>query len=133
MPQQQHQSSGPGAVHVGNVGGNVHNITQVHQHFYPVQPQAPEVARSRAEPFSSARPQADNAAQEGSLSPEQHKTAVSQILKARDQLKDRELAGFKRFMDREFQTQLVKAVPHAKLHRVQLYLDTTIRNRERTQ
>ena len=130
MPQQQHQSSGPGAVHVGNVGGDIHNITQVHHHFYPVQPQAPEVARRSVEPFTEDVSKAGHAPQTVSLSPEQHKLAVSQILKTRDQLKDRELAGFKRYMEREFQTQLVKAVPHSELHRVQRYLDQTIKNRE---
>ena len=133
MPQQQHQSSGPGAVHVGNVGGNIHNITQVHHHFYPAQPQAPEVGRSRVAPFAAEMPRAESAPPTVTLSPEQHKLAVSQILKARGLLRDRELAGFKRYMEREFQTHLVKAVPHAELHRVQSYLDTTIRNREKTQ
>ena len=131
MPQQQHQSSGPGTVHVGRVIGNVHNVTQVHHHFYPAQPLDPQVVCGKVEPFSGARTPAENSLQAATLSPEQHKLAVSQILKARDQLKDRELSGFKRFMDREFQTQLVKAVPHVDLYRVQSYLNTTIRNRER--
>ena len=117
-------------MHVGNVGGNVHNITQVHHHFYPVQPLPPQESRSSVEPFTREMPKAEDAQQTVSLSPEQHNLAVSQILKARSQLKDRELAGFKRYMEREYQTQLVKAVPHSELHRVQRYLDQTIKNRE---
>ncbi len=132
LPKQKVQ--GDGAIQVGKVSGDVKAVTQVvHQHFYPAPPLASEGGRSRVERFTGARPQTENAQPTVNLLPEQHNLAVSQILKARDQLKDKELAGFKRFMEREFQTQLVKAVPHAKLHRVQLYLDTTIRNRERTQ
>ena len=129
LPKQKVQ--GDGALQVGKVSGDMKAVTQVvHQHFYPAQPLASEVGRSRVGRFTGARPQTENVQPTVNLSPEQHNLAVSQILKTRDQLKDRELAGFKRFMDREFQTQLVKAVPHSELHRVQRYLDQTIKNRE---
>ncbi|MBX9833195.1 MAG: hypothetical protein K2X78_09140 [Burkholderiaceae bacterium] len=125
-----------GAVHMGQVCGSVHNSTQtqrdgaiqvgkveggmqvVHQHFYP--------ATATHPPMKQTQPVC-------TMPADQHKQVVSQILKSRDQLKDRELSGFKRFMEREFKTQLVKAIPHSDLHRVQSYLAKTIRNREKTQ
>ncbi|OJV61472.1 MAG: hypothetical protein BGO35_06040 [Burkholderiales bacterium 64-34] len=113
LPKQKVQ--GDGAIQVGKVEGG---MQVVHQHFYP--------ATATHPPMKQPQPV-------GTMAADQHKQVVSQILKARGQLTDRELAGFKRFMEREFKTQLVKAIPHSDLHRVQSYLAKTIRNREKSQ
>ena len=113
LPKQKVQ--GDGAIQVGKVEGG---MQVVHQHFYP--------AKATPAPIKQTQPV-------GTMAADQHKQVVSQILKARSQLTDRELAGFKRCMEREFNTQLVKAIPHSDLHRVQSYLAKTIRNREKSQ
>ncbi|BEU96595.1 hypothetical protein ACDW_23000 [Acidovorax sp. DW039] len=124
LPKQKIQ--GDGAIQLGRVSGDVKAVTQVvHQHFYPGALSTPE--QPRFDPSEISRPKERPPVV---LSPDEHKQAISKILKKRDQLLPRERAGFDRWMEEQFKTRYVKVIPHGELHRIQLYLEKTITNRE---
>jgi len=95
MPKQQ--SSGDGAVQMGNVAGNVQNITQVHQHFYA----------AGAEGGQGSRPVTD-----------QHR----EVLALMDPLPKKNRNDVLAFMRREFGTGMVVELTQPQTYRLKMYV-----------
>ncbi len=120
MPQQE--SSGSGAVHMGHVSGSVHNITQVHHHFYaaalPEQmPPAPTVA-----PAPSVQTVAP-VASPVSLSQSGATAAQKDVLGLMNRLPEPVRIKVLEFMRREFKTGMVIELQPNEVYRVRKYVE----------